>query len=247
MAHESLVVVRLKSQTGLPADTVEMQFAFQDASENGGPGLSAIAAVDQFLNGTFGAGSLSSFLAGSLDHSADAVEYDIYNISGAALSGGLRGSPILSQRGTLDTPSVDTDLPLQASIGLSYHADLNGLSEFGVVDPAIPTSEAAVDMGAPATHSGTTRPKARHRGRTFFGPLNEAAMSSSAIRIREPDPTFTTVAIAALEFLQADSSHWCVWSRRDAALHRITGGFIAHETDVVRRRRRKATFRTLWP
>lgn len=247
MAHETLVVARLRSNTGIPADTVEMGFAFSNDSDNGGTSTDSGATnVRRFLTDTFGPGTLSSMLAGSLNHSASDVQVDTYNIS-TILGGGHRGSPIATNHLTLDTPSVSTDLPLQAAIGLSYHGTLTGVPEFGSVDPAIPTDEHAIDEGAPATHSGTTRMRSRRRGRILFGPLNEAAMESDALRIREPDPSFITIAVGAMEFLAAADVGWSVWSRRDAALHRISGGWVAHETDVVRRRRLKATVRTLWP
>lgn len=247
MAHESLAIVRLVSQTGLPADTVEMQFAFSNAPQNGGSGSSVYGVLDAFLNATYaGVGSLGSFLAGSLRHDV-APEVDVYDISGA-LSGGHRGSPVsVGTLGDLATPSVDTDLPLQAAIGLSYHSDLSGLAEFGATVADLPTPEEAQDFGAPATHSGVSRPKASRRGRMFFGPLNEAAMLSSVLRIREPDTDFVNVAKAAMAALASESTGWSVWSRREAALHQITGGWIANATDVVRRRRLKATTRTLWP
>lgn len=247
MAHETLVLARLRSNTGIPADTVEMAWAFSNDSDNGGTSTDSGATnVRRFLTDTFGPGTLSSFLAGSLNHSASDVQLDTYNIS-AVLGGGHRGSPIATGHMTLDTPSVDTDLPLQASIGLSFHGSLSGVGEFGSIDPAIPSTESAIDQGAPATHSGTTRMRSRRRGRIFFGPLNEAAMGSDVLRIRKPDPSFVTVAVGAMEFLSASDVGWSVWSRRDAALHRVIGGWVAAETDVVRRRRLKATVRTLWP
>lgn len=247
MAHEALTIVRLRSNTGIPADTVEMQFAFNNCSENGGSGLSAVTAVNDFLNGSGGTGTLSSMLAGSLDH-VTAPEVDVYDVSGTAIHGGHRGSPIAT--GTLaplSTPSVDTDLPLQAAIGLSYHADLTGIAEFGPVVSDIPTPEEAQDFGAPATHSGTSRPKASRRGRILFGPLNEAAMESDTLRIREPDPAFVAIAVDRMSSLASSTVGWSVWSRRTGTFYPIVGGWIANETDVVRRRRMKATTRTLWP
>lgn len=247
MAHEALAIVRLRSNTGIPADTVEMQFAFANCSENGGSGASAITAIDLFLRNGYGGAELSSFLAGSLDH-VTLPEIDIYDVSGA-LGGGHRGSPVASGNlGTgLVTPTVDTDLPLQAAIGLSYHANLAGLPEFGATVTDIPTDEAAQDAGAPATHTGVSRPKASRRGRILFGPLNEGAMLSDSIRIRKPDTAFVNCAIGAMSDLAASTVGWSVWSRRTASFHQITGGWIADETDVVRRRRLKATTRSVWP
>lgn len=246
MAHEALAICRLRSNTGIPADTVELQFAFANCTENGGTGASAITAIDVFLRNAYSGAELSSFLAGSLNHTI-LPEVDIYDVS-AVLGGGHRGSPVAtgSLAGTLITPSVDTDLPLQAAIGLSYHADMSGLAEFGATVSDIPTSEAAQDAGAPATHTGVSRPKASRRGRILFGPLNEAAMTSDALRIRKPDPAFLNCAIGAMRDLAASPAGWSVWSRRHSQLHQVVAGWIADETDVVRRRRLKATTRTLW-
>lgn len=246
MAHEALAIIRLRSNTGIPADTVEMQFAFQNCSENGGSGGSAVTAIDLFLRNGYAGAELSSFLAGSLDH-VSLPEIDVYDVSGV-LHGGHRGSPVATGHlGTgLVVPSVDTDLPLQAAIGLSYHADLTGLPEFGATVTDIPTDERAIDEGAPATHTGVSRPKASRRGRILFGPLNEAAMESDTLRIRKPDPAFVACATGAMADLAHNTAGWSVWSRRNGEFHPVTGGWIADETDVVRRRRLKATTRTLW-
>lgn len=197
-----------------------------------------------FMN-TQGVGGfkVASFISQTISRVTGAT-VKTFDIS-AALAGGPHGSPVDVFSFNLDAPTSAVDIPSEVAVCVSFHADLTGQVEEGAVDNAIPTPAQAVRFGAPAVHSGRDRPRARRRGRFYIGPLSFGAVQTSggAQCLVQPN-LITALKDAASRKIAANTYDWVVWSRRDAATHVITGGYIDNEFDTVRRRRIKTTTRT---
>lgn len=120
-----------------------------------------------------------------------------------------------------------TALPLECAGVLSFHADLTGVAE----------------------EAGATRPKARRRGRIFVGPLQSSAVEGG-FTVPLMDPDFTAAvranAIVMSDNAEADDWQWSVWSRADAQLRPVIGGWTDNAVDTQRRRGPKATARTVF-
>lgn len=252
MANETLVRVAFPSVSGLPRDVYVNDFAVRATGALTQAICDEIASdiMDHFYNladGSLGGETLSNFMSNVIDRGADKVKLNFYDVSGA-LGGGPVGSPAFISTGTLGggfTGGSHANMPSAVAAIVSFHSDLTGVSEVGPIDAAIPTPEAAQDMGAPATHSGHTKPKARRRGRIYVGPLliDCAATSAGDVFV---DINFQNILLNAASGLLAElnTGEWCVWSKRDAAFRAVTGGFISNGFATVRKRQAKANGRT---
>jgi hypothetical protein len=261
MADEHLFVVRLASLSGLSVDQVINSFAVDFAAAPDATALGAVAGeLVNFYNENHGAGYVAQYLSGELSRAAFASRIDIYDIS-ASLAGTPHGSPIQTVTWTLAAGLVAARLPAEVAVALSIVADqVLDVPEEGEVDPDIPTAASAIAVGAPATHAGVTRPRARRRGRLYVGPLNVSALDETfPAGDTAINPPFANLVATAAQSLVSrlplidPEAHWCVWSRRDAQLYALTDtedqlvGWIDDAFDTQRRRGRKATSRTLIP
>jgi hypothetical protein len=237
----------LQDVSGLPRDEVEMGFVFRDATVAGAGPVLVTTLVEQFYNtiSTGMSAALSTYLSPTLSRSSSSTRIDVYDI-GAHLDGSPHGTPILSTGLALAASGSPSELPNQVAEVLAYHAADADIPERGPSE-AIPTEDEAQDVGAPATHPGTPRLKARARGRIYFGPLDVQAMGGTG----EPATGFiTNLSIAATALRTAGASgntFWAVWSRRDAAVRDIVGGWLESEFGIQRRRRETPLTRNLWP
>jgi hypothetical protein len=120
------------------------------------------------------------------------------------------------------------DLPEQVAVCMSFH---------GVT----------TDLGEGGGHAA--RPAARHRGRVYLGPL-----SATAIAI---DPTTGSPVVdaslltslggnAGSGLMPSTAPNWCVWSRKNAEVYPVVGGFIDNRFDTQRRRLEAPTFRQVY-
>jgi len=95
-----------------------------------------------------------------------------------------------------------------------------------------PTPESAQDYGAPATHMASSRPKSRHLGKIEFGPLDASAIGVDGNANPQFTDTFVNDAVAVLANFMANvgsitgGAAWSVWSRRDAFVYGVTGGWV---------------------
>lgn len=243
-----LSTVVFQDVDGLPRDEVEMSFAVHDTNVTTAGPTNISNAIQDFLN-TAAAGAtspLASYLSPTLSRAAGATKINTYNIDGH-LNGSPHGTPVAITSFTLGASGSANEFPGQIAACLSYHADTSSLAE-RLPGQVIPTDDEAQDVGAAATHTGTARLKSRGRGRIFFGPLCEWF-------INNPDGTITTrlmtdLVKASEAFLAATAAgfvQWSVWSRADATLRDVTGGWVENEFATQRRRRERPTVRTLWP
>lgn len=237
----SRVVLRFPAKTGLAKDDTEMGFVLSNSNNNGGTGDTEAAMVD-FITGARVHAALGTYLSSSLAGTWDLLEYDITG----HLGGGDVGSPIFTALGAaLPAPSTLLNAPRGVCAVLAFNSGTG--SPVSGPSASLPTTEAAQDQGAPATHTGVTRPRSRHEGRIYFGPLNLNTFQTS-------DPSGRTIIHPNLVADLADGAHalsgagvgWAQWSRRDAAVHNVIGGWIDNSTHYQRRREEVPGVRTPW-
>lgn len=142
-------------------------------------------------------------------------------------AGGL-GSPIASEPwlGPVAPISGSFNLPNEVAMCVSFHADLTGVLE----------------------ESGATRPKARRRGRLYVGPLIR-----EAVQAHLPNPVLNpTFGVALREGIgrimdanddAGSGGSFGVWSRKDATVRVVTGGWTDNAPDTLRKRGQKSSAR----
>lgn len=173
--------------------------------------------------------SPSAHLHPAVDRSTAQASVTVYDVT-AHLDGSSHGAPIGLGVFTASAVSNINPVPPQIHAVGEYNASLAGVSEFG-------------------PH---TRPRARRRGRLFLGPLNaDAITNSSSTPYNSVVSAGTTgILLGAFEALLA-STHfgpgWCVWSRVDAAMRPVIGGWIDSTPHVQRRTQDPSGVKTLWP
>lgn len=244
----------LQDVSGLTKDQYEMGLVFVAADPvDAADGINAFLAGSWLPGGT--PGKLIDFLSPTVDFANPATRYDVYDIS-AHLDGAPHGAPVFSRPAVLASGArAGSELPGQLAACASYHSAFGALLERGPADPAIPTPELAVDFGAPATHAGQDRLKARRRGRLYFGPLGNTAMGgdgtvSSTLKemLQRAMQGLTPGAIGTgtpARGVAGAALGWNVWSRRNASVYPVTGGWVANEL-CTQRGRAENTGRVVW-
>lgn len=127
------------------------------------------------------------------------------------------GSPVYSApSNNLGAETVgDNPLPSEVSTVLSYRADYSGVPEFG---------------------SGV-RPRARRRGRLFFGPLVTAASAEGTFQRAVVNSILQDTLVAAAEALILETvATWAVWSRTDDTFREVVAAQVDNAFDIQRRR-----------
>jgi len=241
MGTETLVTVTFEDVDGLPADRVQMSFAALAPL-----GSAGVTDVINFFNATAVHDKLASYLSKTLSRAANAVSINQYALDTLAKLGGApHGSPFQTDTFQLQPDATDIELPNQVAMVISMHADLSSVVELGAAS-TLPTDEAAQDEGAPATHTGVPHPRARRRGRIYFGPLDQQAKTNAG----DPSSNFIADLASAAGTLLGDSvsNGWQlgVWSRRNASVVAVTGGWVDDRFDTQRRRLEGPTSRTTW-
>lgn len=223
MATDVLLEVKLPSATPFTDDTTDRWAFHAGAGDVDVAGVET--AIEAFYNTT-----LATYLSPALSRATGAVSSSYYDIA-AHLSGTPHGAPINVDYWTLGSSGGDA-LPSQLAAVIDFHADLSALSEF----------------------SGATRPRARHRGRHYFGPLMSSAItngnSGAGYQAKLYGGLTSALQTAYANFLTAVGllvgTEWCVWSRKDAALHPIVGGWVDETPHVQRRVQDPAGIKHTW-
>ena len=248
--YDALVIAAfgVPALTGLPKDTVINDFAFPDVPAAGGAAIDIISFYNDpnITNNR----KVAEFISQTISRVALACRIDVYPLDTPGKLAGTSplGSPVASAPWTLGPGNGTAALPSEIAIVTSFHADLLNVLEHGPVSANLPSSEAAIDQGAPAVHSGVTRPRARRRGRIYIGPLQGAALTTDITTEGRPVAALITALKESSARLQASViSDWGVWSRRDAAVRSVVGGFIDNALDTKRRRGQAALTRSVWP
>lgn len=220
-------IVKFPQVTGIPADAAENTFSWIMPGALLLTDMTEIhAAVQEFYNvaptgGTFAVGA---YLGDQLTRAADAVEMKTYAIP--ALGGPL-GAPVDVANFTLTSPAGTSSLPSEIAACLSFHGDYAGAVEF----------------------AGSTRPRARLRGRIYLGPLgnntNVSARDATTKRENILSAFRVDATLAAARLRDRTASQWGIWSRTTIGLVTpVTGGWMDDAFDVQRRRGEKALLRT---
>lgn len=218
-----LVRAEMEAYSGLLEDRVMNDFAFKldGGVVNSTTIAAAFDAVDDFYRVATSTGNaVGKFISRFVNRSAT------HSLKMYAISAGPLGSPIanIDWLGPV-TPAETTGLPTEVAGVLSFHADTTNVLE----------------------ESGATRPAARRRGRIFVGPLIPGAMDMTAPPFMLSESTFLqTLRAAAVTLMDRTDVTWCVWSRADAVLRPVVGGWTDNAPDTQRRRGADATARVTW-
>jgi hypothetical protein len=237
MAPTALYVkATIPDVSGIAADAVTNGFAFAH-----GVVADVVTAVSQFYLSANTTAAMSAYFANSRTRVPFACTLQTYDIS-TFLHGEPHGTPIDTEVFSLLPAFGGFDLPDQVAAVFSYHGILSALPEHGPVATR-PTTEAAQDVGAPATHSAKTRPRASLRGRIYFGPL----VTDTADAEGQVKSGFEADAFVALHRLKlAAGASWGVWSRTYGTITPVDSGWIDQDFGVVRRRRDRQGLKFTW-
>lgn len=239
----SLVTFELPNMNGVPKDAVRLQIVTQ-ASDFWAPSDLASMANKLFDTTHTGATNpMGSYLASCLSPDTTIKAYDIT----AHLDGSPHGSPYAFEVGTRAHTGGDSRGNAQCAVFTWHSADYDSTPNDGP-SGAIPTPEAAQDMGAPATHTGVTKLKARHANRMYFGPVDGSAIGVDGNGNPQWTDTFMTDAQKNIGgFLLTDGFGVHVWSRRDAVARSIGSGWIDRGIKIRRVKGFNPNTRTLFP
>jgi len=222
----TLATVTFSKQSGIPADEVQNSFVFnQSGAPTSADYNNQYTALVDFYNGSGSGGTIAEYISADIVRSgALAPVIKQYDITGLLHADDDHGSPVAEGTFALGAAGgTAIQLPPELAICLSFHADQTGFAE----------------------ETGTTRPRARRRGRVYLGPFmvnaisresNEEFVASSSVR--------AAIAAAATRLRDDANTIWAVWSRANASSSPVTGGFVDNAWDVQRRRGVRATART---
>lgn len=195
--------------------------------------------ITHFLNDTIGPNHpMGGYLSPDLSRATNAVRLDYTDVT-AHLDGSPAGTPFRTDFLTLVASVGGFPLPPQLSAVLAYRRDYGSdLEHGGIVTEKTP--ESAQDDGAPATHTGASRPRARDRGRMYFGPLCSLTAGPGGGALAS---TFTADAGPSFNTLfdtQNSTAHnqfnVVQWSRAAASVGAVRHYFLNESFGVVRKR-----------
>lgn len=228
-------------------DNISMSMYFEatgsDANIDFGTAETPQTAIAGFFNSvtTGQTNALALYVSKAVSRGTNACSIQWTDIT-AHLDGTPAGAAFRTDTFTLSAGSTGLDLPGQVAACCAYRAAYGTDLEHGAGTVSLPSSESAQDQGAPATHLGTTRPRARDRGRFFFGPVNAAAVGTNGIMLAQ----FLTDLSAALALLTttfnsggANQFNMVQWSRRNAQVKPI--GLVYVDEGWATQRRRQDT------
>jgi len=223
------VAAELPTINGDPLDASHNTFAFQVDAVDSTSIADAMLTVKDFYTHSISSHTISQQLGGQLSRAANAAVLRCYDIS-AHLDGSPHGSPVGISTFTLDA-AVETDPSLPEGVALAgtFHSAYGTDVEFGV----------------------GTRPRARDRGRIYLGPLSSdwVDFDTTTHRVKVA-ASMRTIYAAHLDYMRTNphgTCVWGVWSRANASLNAVAGGWIDDRFDYQRRREDQSTVRTLWP
>jgi hypothetical protein len=200
-----------------------------------------------FVNGVSEAMThpLAWYLSSDLSRIANASQIEYYDVT-ANLNGSPTGTPFATMAFTLGAAGGDAPLPGELAVVCGFRAGYGTDLEHGASGPE-PTDHRAIEEGAPTTHTGKSRPRARDRGRLYLGPLDANVLLTSSGS--GPDyagklhPAFTANMSIALDSVlntnfmgAAQQFNAVVWSRAAAAVKQVAFYYVDEGIGVQRRR-----------
>lgn len=236
-----LVTVDFPSIDGVAKDAVQWKFVLNPTVPQDQVDLQNMLAA--FWNTPpsgpgIGGTAMHSYLANGLSRVAGALIFRWYNVTDSLHSGVSHGTPVFIGTGGLTTGTLSpTDMPATNALVLATNALPGDALEHGPSE-TIPSTEAAIDQGAPATHPAISRPLSRTRGRMFLGPWNIGAIQANS------DDVATQLGLiachAAVDLIAASAlkfSPWVVWSKLDGVVRPVAHGYCETKFGTQRRRR----------
>lgn len=228
-------------------DTASFSFTAEATGSDASITLSELTtAVAVLLNTASGAQAhpLSYYIGPSVTRATLGIGLTFTDVT-AHLDGSPAGSPIGTDALTLGAAGPQAGLPPGLAICCGYRAAYSSDIEHGPA-AVLPNPDEAIDVGAPATHTGLTRPRARDRSRFYLGPLTIQTLDTVAGGSSGPGAV-GAVALADFQialdtFLKTHnlSAHdqWNVvcWSRRAAAVKNAAFYFVDEGLAYQRRR-----------
>lgn len=232
-ASVAILVARLASVGGLPEDIVENVFHLGYTASSGDL-QDAAEAVEAFYNdvATGATTSIAEKLSTSLSRTADACAVNVYvqaDLTGVTPT----GSPTVIHPFTLGAADNTEPLPEEVATVISYHGDLS-----------VP-----VQQVNPSPPPAFIRPQSRRRGRLYIGPLAQSTGSDTGARFRPLATWMEDLGLALLDLhtafgALAGDGYFGVWSKADAEVYELEGGWVDDAWDTQRRRGVAATTRT---
>lgn len=224
-AGDYLIRPIMSAESGLPADAIVNDFAvsFIAGVPNAAEIEDAVDAVGNFYTvGAAAVNKVGNYISEWVDRGATHV------ITATQITAPPMGSPVFEKAWLgPPAPTVPDSLPYEVAGCLSFHADLTGIAE----------------------EAGATRPRARRRGRLYIGPLSLQAVDYDANPVTLSTnfrAALAARAVALADELEAAGWYWSVWSRVDATLRPVVGGWTDNAPDSQRRRGIDATNRATW-
>jgi hypothetical protein len=221
-------------------DTSSLGFTFEATGSNTGIAVGDLQNwVFALLNTAVGTQTspLAAYLSSKISRASFGISAALTDVT-AHLDGSPAGAPYNTFTLTLGAAGSSVDFPPQCAATVGYRADYSGDVEHGPT-VSLPSTDQAIDQGAPATHTGVSRPRARDRARSFFGPLNETAFQADGslgttlkadLVLRFNDSLITQNPGLANQF------NVVVWSRRNAAVKQVKYLYVDEFPTTVRRR-----------
>lgn len=212
-----LTVVSIHKKSGIPADDCVNTFAWARATALDSAGADDITAMLSafYMVASAPAASAVAHWFGDCVDTAQDMDVDFYDITGH-LGGTPHGSPIFRRTIGFLVATGTTSLPNELAVCLSFRSDYGTDVEFGVGE----------------------RPRARDRGRIYFGPLAQNVVTQDATTKEAYVVSATQISLveAAKDMAADPDNTWCVWSRSRAALEAVVDVWCDDAFDVQRRR-----------
>lgn len=223
----TLTTLTVPNRNGIPRDEVKFSVAFDDA-----PALGSMSTWwSTLFDHNYGTAALVGYIGRCLDFTAATLA--LYDLTGH-LDGSAHGSPVASAEGFLAGPdSPQNSVGNQLAIVVGFQDNAYDATPTVTGSGEVPTPEQSQDYGAPATHAGQLKGKARHSGRIYLGPVAVTAISVDGNGnpvLGAPCLADVSAAFSAHMPGGADAGglHWSCWSRRDAVLRHVGQGWVDH-------------------
>jgi hypothetical protein len=213
--------VILPTHTGVPRDDVINTFTFSGDHDPDVYAAGIAGSLEDFYNDLRTTNAVASYLHRYIDRTADLSLIKVYNVTGH-LGGSAVGPPILIHPWTIGGTIGTDGLPAECAAALSFHGTYGTAAEF-----------------APGA-----RPRARHRGRVYIGPLISTIVDEDDNNAPRAAGFFRQDLCDAGEALIGADQGWVVWSRTNAAVYPVVGGWVDDAFDTIRGRGPDPTTRT---
>lgn len=243
---DTLARIELPAKSGLAPDTVVNDFVIAqlDSERTAGELASAITALAAFYNADQGAGArLSGFIGPSRSRAANACHIKLYEFDIFDPEAGM-GSPYAADVFTLGAGSVATGVPEECACVVTIRGD-------GWNTALVERADGADE------DTKRDRPRQRHTGRIYFGPLGTNAYATDATtgvtRLGiYGDGALGDTLVKAIKKLDQDlraigtdpvHPHLGIYSRKDGNVRAVVRSEVDDAFDIQRRRGPAATGR----